>query len=78
MTSTSTIEDKSSIIFARMCLLWVFGTVLALSYPTVLLGRALRRKLLQRQTCVDDIPYLGCSRLLKQKIKGTAVICGGR
>ena len=38
----------------------------------------LRRKLIQKQTILGDIPFLGISRSLDRKIQGTAVICGGR
>ncbi|KAF5347376.1 hypothetical protein D9758_011287 [Tetrapyrgos nigripes] len=37
----------------------------------------MRQRLLLRQTCVEDLKYLGQSRLECQKLQGTAVICGG-
>ncbi|SJL13855.1 uncharacterized protein ARMOST_17304 [Armillaria ostoyae] len=42
-----------------------------------LLWRHLRHRLLRRQTCVLDLEQLGLSRSVDQKIRGTAVICGG-
>jgi hypothetical protein len=42
------------------------------------LGRYLRRKQFEKETAVTDLPFLGEARPKNQKIKGTAVICGGR
>ncbi|PBK60674.1 hypothetical protein ARMSODRAFT_897726 [Armillaria solidipes] len=50
--------------------------ILGIYYIVVYLERALRRSLLLKQTCVLDIDTLG-RRLHSQKIKGTAVVCGG-
>ncbi|KAK0215858.1 hypothetical protein EDD85DRAFT_996317 [Armillaria nabsnona] len=50
----------------------IFGIYCVVAY----LERALRRRLLLKHTCVLDIDTLG-KRLPSQKIKGTAVICGG-
>ena len=41
-------------------------------------ARSLRRKLLQKETIVADVPFLGHARQKDHKIKGTAVVCGGR
>lgn len=51
--------------------------ILGIYYILVYLERALRRSLLLKHTCVLDIDTLG-RRLHSQKIKGTAVVCGGR
>jgi hypothetical protein len=40
--------------------------------------RSLRRKLIQKETGVADVPFLGISRPEDRKIQGTAVVCGGR
>ncbi|KAK0201144.1 hypothetical protein DFS33DRAFT_1357678 [Desarmillaria ectypa] len=60
-----------------MGLLWLSAASLAIYYLFLLLGRALRRHLLLKQTCVKDIDALGLTRTAAQKIRGTAVICGG-
>ncbi|KAK0501762.1 hypothetical protein EDD18DRAFT_1347834 [Armillaria luteobubalina] len=59
-----------------MALLWILGVSLALYGVAVYLGRAFRRSLLAKETCLLDIDSLGI-RLPPEKIKGTAVICGG-
>jgi hypothetical protein len=41
-------------------------------------ARALHRKLVEKQTGLADIPFLGEARTKDRKIKGTAVVCGGR
>ena len=51
--------------------------ILGIYYIVVYLERVLRRRLLLKHTCVLDIDTLG-RRPHSQKIKGTAVICGGR
>ncbi len=53
------------------------AVILGIYYIVLYLERALRRRLLLKHTCVLDIDTLG-RRLPSQKIKGTAVICGGR
>ncbi|KAK0466721.1 uncharacterized protein EV420DRAFT_1698330 [Desarmillaria tabescens] len=60
-----------------MDLLWVPALILIIYYACLLLGRALRQRLLRKQTCVDDIHILGSSRASADKIKGIAVVCGG-
>jgi hypothetical protein len=50
------------------------GTYLFLSYCV----RSLRHRLLQEQTGVLDVPSLGVYRPADRKIRGTAVVCGGR
>ncbi|PBK68972.1 hypothetical protein ARMSODRAFT_1038406 [Armillaria solidipes] len=50
--------------------------ILGIYYIVVYLERALRRRLLLKYTCVLDMDTLG-RWLPSQKIKGTAVICGG-
>ncbi len=60
-----------------MALLWILGISLAVYGVAVYLGRVVRRSQLAKQTCVLDIDSLGL-RLPREKIKGTAVICGGR
>ncbi|PBK99981.1 hypothetical protein ARMGADRAFT_1074807 [Armillaria gallica] len=50
--------------------------ILGIYYIVVYLERALRRSLLLKHTCVLEIDTLG-RRLHSQKIKGTAVVCGG-
>ncbi|KAK0188421.1 hypothetical protein F5146DRAFT_982989 [Armillaria mellea] len=52
------------------------AVIFCISYIVVYLERVLRRRLLLRHTCVLDLDTLG-RRLPSQKIKGTAVICGG-
>ncbi|KAK0489401.1 hypothetical protein IW261DRAFT_1390954 [Armillaria novae-zelandiae] len=52
------------------------AVILGIYYIVVYLERALRRRLLVKRTYVLDIATLG-RRLPSQKIKGTAVICGG-
>ncbi|KAK0215855.1 hypothetical protein EDD85DRAFT_443784 [Armillaria nabsnona] len=59
-----------------MNLLWAPIAALGVYYAFLSLERALRRRLLLAQTCVFDVDSLG-HRLPRQKIKGTAVICGG-
>ncbi|KAK0215034.1 hypothetical protein IW262DRAFT_1404470 [Armillaria fumosa] len=58
--------------------LWAQTTaiILGIYYIVVYLERALRRRLLLKHTCVLDIDTLG-RRPHNQKIKGTAIICGG-
>ncbi|KAG7442674.1 uncharacterized protein BT62DRAFT_922394 [Guyanagaster necrorhizus] len=60
-----------------MRLLWLSVAPFALYYFLSLLGRALRRHLFLKQTCVKDIDALGLPRTAQHKIRGTAVICGG-
>jgi len=57
--------------------LFAFSAV-ALYQLLTYLARVLRRKLLEKETAVADLPFLGEARPKGQKIKGTAVICGGR
>ncbi|PBK99973.1 hypothetical protein ARMGADRAFT_1074800 [Armillaria gallica] len=52
------------------------AVIFGIYYIVLYLERALRRRLLLKHTCVLDIDTLG-RRLPSQKIKGTAVICGG-
>ncbi|KAK0489389.1 hypothetical protein IW261DRAFT_1444751 [Armillaria novae-zelandiae] len=59
-----------------MALLWILGISLAVYGIAVYLGRAIRRSQLAKETCVLDIDSLGI-RLPHERIKGTAVICGG-
>lgn len=59
-----------------MNLLWAPVAALGVYYVFLFLKRALRRRLLLAQTCVFDVDSLG-HRFPPQKIKGTAVICGG-
>ncbi|KAG7444024.1 uncharacterized protein BT62DRAFT_952962 [Guyanagaster necrorhizus] len=59
-----------------MNLLWILGLSFSAYGVALYLGRAVRRRLLVKQTCVLDIDSLGL-RLPREKIKGTAVICGG-
>ncbi|PBK69033.1 hypothetical protein ARMSODRAFT_172347 [Armillaria solidipes] len=59
-----------------MNLIWALGTAFSAYAVALYLGRTLRRRLLVKQTCVLDIDSLG-RRLPREKIKGTAVICGG-
>ena len=58
-----------------LSLLTVFGG-LYLLLPAC--ARALHRKLVKKQTGLADIPFLGEARAKDRKIKGTAVVCGGR
>ncbi len=60
-----------------MDIVWVCAVTLCAYLVALSLGRALRRKHLRKQTCVLDLDGLGL-RLPSKKIKGTAVICGGR
>jgi hypothetical protein len=39
---------------------------------------SLRRRLIQKYTGVEDVPFLGIPRRMNSKIKGTALVCGGR
>ncbi|KAG7444010.1 uncharacterized protein BT62DRAFT_1008697 [Guyanagaster necrorhizus] len=59
-----------------MDVIWALAITLCVYYVARFLGRALRRKYLRTHTCVLDLEGLGL-RLPSQKIKGTAVICGG-
>ncbi|KAK0232717.1 hypothetical protein IW262DRAFT_1326368 [Armillaria fumosa] len=59
-----------------MNLLWAFGTAVATCGALIYFERLFRRRQLEKQTCVLDIDSLG-TRLPHEKIKGTAVICGG-
>ncbi len=60
-----------------MGFLWFPVIALGLYFVTRSIGRAFRRKVLREQTCLLDADKLGI-RLAAEKIKGTAVICGGR
>ncbi len=60
-----------------MDLLWISGLSLVAYGIALYLGRIFRHRQLAKQTCVLDIDSLGL-RLPREKIKGTAVICGGR
>ncbi|PBK82809.1 hypothetical protein ARMGADRAFT_686101 [Armillaria gallica] len=59
-----------------MGFLWFPVIALGLYFVTRSIGRAFRRKVLREQTCLLDADNLGV-RLAAEKIKGTAVICGG-
>ncbi|KAK0215876.1 hypothetical protein EDD85DRAFT_444658 [Armillaria nabsnona] len=59
-----------------MDLLWISGLSLVAYGIALYLGRIFRHRQLAKQTCVLDIDSLGL-RLPREKIKGTAVICGG-
>ncbi|KAK0466769.1 uncharacterized protein EV420DRAFT_1474205 [Desarmillaria tabescens] len=59
-----------------MNLLWALGIALTTYTVALYLGRTLRHRQLLKQTCVLDIDSLGL-RLPREKMKGTAVICGG-
>jgi len=50
------------------------GICIILNY----LARSLRKYLLKKETILLDLPLLGKAREEADKIKGTAVICGGR
>ncbi len=63
---------------SAMGLLWLPVTSFTVYYLFSLLGRALRRHFLLKQTYVKNIDALGLPRTAAQKIRGTAVICGGR
>ncbi|SJK97911.1 uncharacterized protein ARMOST_01167 [Armillaria ostoyae] len=60
-----------------MGFIWFPITVLGSYFVALFVGRAFRRKVLREQTCLLDADNLGV-RLAAGKIKGTAVICGGR
>ncbi|KAK0466734.1 uncharacterized protein EV420DRAFT_1505023 [Desarmillaria tabescens] len=66
------------ISFVSFCMdfIWISAITLCVYLVALSLGRALRRKHLQKETCVLDLERLGF-RLASKKIKGTAVICGG-
>jgi hypothetical protein len=57
---------------------WVILSMVAAYYVLLLVGRASRRKLLQRQTAVIELAIFGTPRKHNGKIRGTAVIAGGR
>ncbi|KAK0239353.1 hypothetical protein EDD85DRAFT_936439 [Armillaria nabsnona] len=59
-----------------MNLLWAFGTAAVICGAILYLERVFRRRQLSKQTCLLDIDSLGF-RAPREKIKGTAVICGG-
>jgi hypothetical protein len=40
--------------------------------------RSMRQKLIQKQTGMADIPFVGIARPKDSKLRGTAVVCGGR
>lgn len=56
--------------------LWLFVAVLSLLLSARFAGGLLRVYLLRRYTTVDGLPRLGVKR--GKKIRGTAVVCGGR
>ncbi|KAK0454581.1 hypothetical protein EV421DRAFT_2029616 [Armillaria borealis] len=60
-----------------MGFIWFPIIVLGSYFVALFIGRAFRRKVLREQTCLLDADNLGV-RLVAGKIKGTAVICGGR
>ena len=41
-------------------------------------GGLLRRYFVRKYTVIDDLPYIAEPRPENQKVKGTAVVCGGR
>lgn len=59
-------------------LTWLIPSILVAYYILQLVGRALRKKALQRQTALVELAILGKPREHNGKIKGTAVIAGGR
>ncbi|PBK99933.1 hypothetical protein ARMGADRAFT_1074766 [Armillaria gallica] len=59
-----------------MNLLWAFGTAAVTCGVILDLEHVFRRRQLSKQTCLLDIDSLGF-RVPREKIKGTAVICGG-
>ncbi|KAK0202365.1 hypothetical protein DFS33DRAFT_1434784 [Desarmillaria ectypa] len=59
-----------------MNLLLASGAALLVYYAALYFGRALRRKHLSKHTCALELDTLG-KRFPSEKIKGTAVICGG-
>ncbi|KAK0188450.1 hypothetical protein F5146DRAFT_1225237 [Armillaria mellea] len=59
-----------------MNLLWAFGAAAVTCGAILYLEHVFRRKQLSRETCILDIDSLGF-RVSHEKIKGTAVICGG-
>jgi hypothetical protein len=61
----------STISFVAFC-------AIALHQLSAYLGRSLRRKQIEKETALADLLFLGEARPKGQKIKGTAVICGGR
>ena len=53
----------------------IFGVFyLLISY----VGRSFRRTFVQKYTGMADLPFLGIARSKDRKIRGTAVVCGGR
>ena len=62
----------------------VAGAVTVLVVPAValavwkILGSAVRSMLVSKLTVMDDLKNLGKARADGKRIKGTAVICGGR
>ena len=57
----------------------ILGALAAALYAgLVLLHSIVRRKMVAQQTGLLDLPLLGESRKDAKKIKGTAVVCGGR
>jgi len=53
--------------------------LLFLSIPLLpFLGRRIRNHFLNKETITFDLPVLGKSRQQGEKIRGTAVVCGGR
>ncbi|KAK0489411.1 hypothetical protein IW261DRAFT_413502 [Armillaria novae-zelandiae] len=60
-----------------MNLLWISAFIIIVPLVCLLLGRTLRQRLLRIQTCINDMYDLGSSRSPAEKVKGTAVVCGG-
>jgi hypothetical protein len=51
---------------------------IAIYQLSIYFGRYLRCKLIEKETALADLPFLGVARPKEQKIRGTAVVCGGR
>jgi len=56
----------------------VLATPVVLYLLLLLAWTLLRQHFLVKETAIPDLPLLGNSRENEDKIKGTAVICGGR
>jgi hypothetical protein len=71
LTSLNLENMLSTIVLTAFCAVTLYQL-------STYLGRYLRRKLIEKETALADLPFLGEARPKEQKIKGTAVVCGGR
>jgi hypothetical protein len=56
----------------------IASALVALYIVTLVTGHTLRAKSVQKTICINELKKLGQSRPKDAKIKGTAIVCGGR